>query len=222
MGGNGGKAMTFNIGDSVKVKEGVMCPDDNSICIGQWQGRVFTVEEGDDIVGINWDSITLKQLPHEYIKRSEEEGLGWTGMYLSVDEIERASPRDSEAAANNLREEMESKFCWLGEGKEGERIFKVIAHANDEVEAWHDHLTQVLSFPFDAKVSEPQDKGQLNYGDKMQVHGIAEADGHYGILVDVNCGGQHFVFPLCDLTVQDRKSPNYTPVKDYCIWFANR
>jgi len=161
-------------------------------------------------------------LPREYIKKSEEEGLDWTEMHLSEDEIEPASPRDSEATTNDAREEMESKFCWLGMDKEGERIFEVIADANDEVEAWDRHLVHVLVFPFEAKVSEPQDEGPLDDGDKVQVHGISEADEHYGILVDVSCGRQRFVFPLCDLTVRDRKSPNYTPVKDYCVWFANR
>ena len=214
--------MTFSIGDSVKVKEGIMCPKDDSMCIGRWQGRVSGIEEDDNIVEIYWDSITLKQLPREYIKKSEEKGLGWTEMYLSAYEIEPASPRDSEATTNNVREEMESKFSWLGMDKEGERIFEVIADADDEVETWARHLEQVLVFPFEAKVSEPQDEGPLDDGDEVQVHGITEADEHYGILVDVTCWQQRFVFPLCDLTVQQRKSPNYTPVKDYCVWFANR
>ncbi len=72
--------MKFRIGDSVKVKEGIMCPDDNSVCIGGWQGRVSDTEEDDNIVKIHWDSITLKQLPREYIKKSEEEELDWTEM----------------------------------------------------------------------------------------------------------------------------------------------
>jgi len=214
--------MTLGIGDSVKVKEGIMCPDDDSMCIGGWQGRVFTVEKNDNIVGIRWDSITLKQLPLEYIKKSEEEGLDWTEMYLSVSEIEPASSRDSETTANDVREEMEGKFYWLGMGKEGERIFKIIADADDEVETWNSHLVQAIAFPFEAKVNDPQDEGPLDDGDKVRVHGITEADEHYGILVDVSRGRHHFVFPVCDLTVWDRKSPNYTPVKDYCVWFANR
>lgn len=214
--------MEFSLGDSVKVKEGIMCPDDDSVCIGGWQGRIFEIEEGGDIVGIRWDSITLKQLPREYIKRSETEGLGWTEMYLSVDEMEPALPRDSQTETDIIGQKMESELFWLGEGKEGERILKVIADVDDKYESWNCHLAQVLSFPFDARVSEPQDKGPLDEGDKVQVRGIVEADDHYGVLVDITCGRQRFIFPLCDLTVRDRKSLNYTPVKDYCVWFANR
>lgn len=213
--------MSFKIGDSVKVKKGVMCPDDESVCIGGWQGRISEIED-DGIIEICWDSITLSQLPHEYINKSEEEGLGWAEMCLSVDEIEPASPRDTEAQAEEMTEKMESKFQWSGGDQEDKRISKVIADTDDELEAWDDYLRGVLKFPFEAKVSEYQEKGTLKDGDKVQVQRITEADDLYGVLVDVQYGRRHFVFPLCDLTVRDKKSANYTPVRDYCVWFANR
>lgn len=211
--------MPFKIDDSVKVKKNVMCPDYESLCLGGWQGRIFEIE---DVVGIRWDSITLNQLPLEYIRHSEQEGLDWSEMYLSADEIEPASPRDSEEEVDEILEEMESKYYWLGEGEEGERILQVIGDAEDATRAWHCHLSQMLRFPFEAEVSESQDEGPLEEGDKVQVQGISETDDLYGVLVDVTCGGKHYVFPLCDLTVRDRISPNYMPVKDYCVWFANR
>lgn len=216
--------MSFKIGDSVKVKEGIMCPDDDTVCIGGWQGRISDIGD-DSIVGISWDSITLRQLPEKYIRQSENEGLDWTEMYLSVDEIEPAPTRDSEAQAAAMAEEMEDKFQWIDMGKEGERIAKVIAGVDDDydaIKAWNDHLIQVLAFPFEAEVSEVQERGPLNDGDLVQVQGIVEADDLYGILVDVHFGRKHFVFPLCDLTIRDRKSVNYTPVQDYCVWYANR
>ncbi|MBN2455204.1 MAG: hypothetical protein JXB29_01500 [Sedimentisphaerales bacterium] len=214
--------ISFKAGDSVKVKKGVMCPDDDSVCIGGWQGRIFEFDEDDDIVGIRWDSITLKHLPHEYIERSEKEGLDWSEMYLSIDEIESAAPRDSQVQTEDMAEKMESKFQWLGEDEEDKRISRVIADAEDEVEAWNSYLRGVLKFPFEAKVNEYQEEGPLNEGDKVQVQKITEADDLYGILVDVQCGRRCFVFPLCDLVVCDKKSANYTPVQDYCVWFANR
>lgn len=216
--------MSFKIGDSVKVKEGIICPDNESVCIGGWQGRISDI--GDDgIVEISWDSVTLRQLPDEYIRQSETEGMDWAQMCLSVDEIEPARPRDAEAQAVAVAEEIENKVQWVDMGDEGERIAKVLADAadgDDEVEVWNKHLMQVLAFPFEAKVSEFQEKGPLKDGDRVQVQGIVEADDLYGILVDVQSGRKHFVFPLCDLTVRDRRSTNYTPVHDYCVWFANR
>lgn len=79
-----------------------MCLDYESLCIGSYQGRVFEIEE--DIIGIRWDSVTLKQLPQEYIKHSEEDGLDWAKMYLSSNEIESAYPRDSEETADQVRQ----------------------------------------------------------------------------------------------------------------------
>jgi len=211
--------MSFKIGDSVKVKDAVVCPDDDSLCIGGWQGRVFEIE---DVVGIRWDSITLKQLPVDYIRHSEEEGMDWAELYLSADEIEPVKPRDSTETADRIREEMEAVFSWLGLGKEGERIFNVVANADDPIEGWNLYLTRMLKFPFDAAVGEPQDKGPLDCGDNVQVQRISGTDDTYGILVDVTCGRNRHVFPLCDLSVRDKKSTNYSPVHDYGVWFANR
>lgn len=211
--------MFFKIGDSVRVKDGVMCPDDESLCIGGWQGRIFEIE---DTVGIHWDSISLQQLPIEYIRQSEKEGLGWSEMYLSSDEIESVKPRDSKDTADRIWEEMESLYFWLGMDEEGERIFSVIANADDPLEGWSMYLTRTLKFPFDAFVSESQDNGSLKYGAKIKVLKIEDMDDPYGILVVVSDGQNHDVFPLCDLTVRDKKSQNYQPVQDYCVWFANR
>ena len=215
--------MSFMIGDSVKVKEGVMCPDDDSVCMSHWQGRVFDMDD-DNVIGIRWDSITLKQLPLEYITKSEKEGLGWTEMYLAPNEIEPASPRDTKEYADETADEMESKFQWLGDDDEDRRIFQVIADAEDEIKAWRGHLTDVLTFPFEAEVSEPQDDGPLRTGDKVRVHSISDLDDDdlYGLLVDVTRGRERFVLPLGDLTVLDKTSANFLPVQDYCVWFANR
>ena len=77
--------MPFKIGDSIKVREGIMCPDDDFLCIAGWQGRIFEIEG--DILGIRWDSIALKHIPHAYIQQSEEEGMGWTEIYLCLPKL---------------------------------------------------------------------------------------------------------------------------------------
>ena len=64
--------MKFSMGDSVKVENGIMCPDDDCVCIAGWQGRIFDIEE---VVGIRWDSVTLKQLPQEISELYSGKGL---------------------------------------------------------------------------------------------------------------------------------------------------
>ena len=55
--------MTIKVGDSVKVKKGVLDPDDNKTDISGWQGRVIKLEESENAIEIAWDSITLLNMP---------------------------------------------------------------------------------------------------------------------------------------------------------------
>ncbi|WP_161598646.1 MULTISPECIES: calcium-binding protein [Desulfonatronospira] len=92
-------------------------------------------------------------------------------------------------------------------------------HAFD---AWERHLEEVLKLPFEAVVSEFQEKGLLQQVDKVKVHGFEGWDNLYGIIVSIRAGRRKYAVPLCDLEVIDRTSSNYQPVKDYAVWFANR
>ena len=214
--------MTVDIGDTVKVKKGVKCPDDASISIGGWQGRIISIEE--NLIGIQWDSITIGAMPRKFMMESEREGLAWAEMILSAEEIELAVSRDREADAERIIDELENKYRWLDGSDEGERIFTVIAEvdADDEEDAWITYLQRTLTFPFSAKITEYHGRGRLAAGDELRVQGLDEADDRHGILVHVAFKKEHFVFLLRNLTVLDKMSPNYTPIKDYRVWFANR
>ena len=91
--------ISLEIGDSVKVVEGMMCPDMEDLCIDTWQGKVSEVGEdkdGNSLICIRWDSITLKNLPDHFIEQSEEEGLDCTRMYLWPEDVKPAECRDTE------------------------------------------------------------------------------------------------------------------------------
>lgn len=92
-------SISLEIGDSVKVREGIMCPDLEDLCIEGWQGKVSEVGEGEDgiiLIGIRWDSITLKNLPDYFIEQSEEEGLEYARMYLWQEDVKPIECRDTE------------------------------------------------------------------------------------------------------------------------------
>ncbi len=203
---------TFDIGDSVRVKAGVRCPDYDSLSIAGWQGRTFEIQEDERTVGICWDSVTLDELPEYFIKDCEAEGLSWAEMYLDVDDIEPAPPRDDEQEVDRVQGKLHRKYRWIDGDEEGERIFAVIAGVgeDDELDAWLEHLSRSLVFPFDAKV-EYQGRSTLMQGERVRVLGLSEADEIHGVLVDVVRGEESLIFPLCDLTVMDTKSPNYLP-----------
>ena len=80
--------MKFKIGQSVKVRKGILCSDDPEFDLRDWNGRIIDVSEWEMIVGIAWDSITLKKIPERYIEKSERAGLNRAVMYLSPSDID--------------------------------------------------------------------------------------------------------------------------------------
>lgn len=226
----------ISVGDSVVVKEGVMCPDYEGLSIAGWQGRVVELEEAGNgqedapeavSVCLEWDSITLQALPEEYVRQSEVEGLEWEKMWLHAGEVELVQPRDRERDARAMYKEIASRHTHSHLGEEGARIQEVLAGVDGDdglgcMRAWCEHIETVVSFPLDAEISEFQERGPLRGGDQVRVLAISDVDDLYGLIVDVRSGRKKCAFPLCDLEVVDKESPNYQPVKDYCIWFANR
>ena len=64
----------LKIGDTVKVKNGTT-DSEFGIDIGGWHGQILQIVN--DQAVINWDSITLSNIPDEYIFQCEQEGLDW-------------------------------------------------------------------------------------------------------------------------------------------------
>jgi hypothetical protein len=148
-------------------------------------------------------------------------------MNLATTEVELATPRDTTKAVEKMIDKLESKYAWDYLGEEDKRIQAVLAGVDPDdewaaVKAWEKHLRKVLKFPFDAEVSESQDRGPLQYGDKVSVKEITMMDDLYGIIVEVRFGRKKYHFPLCDLEPIDKKLPNYQVVQDFAVWFANR
>ncbi len=219
----------LKIGDSVAVKHGVKDPDTGGD-LGGWQGRVSEFGkdvDGSQTVGIAWDSLTLKQMPHALLARSEDEGWDWRTMYLAPAEVEPATARDTEEDVEDALDELETQTDWLHLGKEGLRIQTVLngIDRDDEmalVEAWEAHLEQKLKFPFEAEIMEGDHYRVVRVGDRVQLTGICEADDLYGVLVNARHGREKCVLPLCDLEATAKRSANYQPLRDYVVWFANR
>ncbi|MCD4767237.1 MAG: calcium-binding protein [Methanosarcinales archaeon] len=224
------KMNEVKIDDSVKVKSGILCPDLEDLCIGGWQGRISEITEADDgtaIVRIEWDSITLKNMPDCYIDQSEEEDLDCSAMYLEPDDVELTESRDKkEDAAETLKAIFKAyRWGWLGE--EGKRIQNVLFHVNENdemeaIDAWEKYLEKTLSYPFDAIITEGSSGGHLKQGDKLSVKRISLVEDFHGIIVELRLKRNKYDHPLCNMEVINRKSSNYQLVSDYCTWFWNR
>ena len=220
--------MKFKIGQTVKVKIGVLCPDDSEFNLSGWTGRIIDlVEDEEPTIGIEFDSITLKSIPEKFIKKSEQEGLDWSKIYLDVNDVERTKSRDTEQEAKIVRNEIKKHFEWIGIGSGGELIQSVINSAEsfkewDALKAWEKYLEENLQFPFETLIHEYQGRGPLNEGDKLKVFGIELVDDHYGIIVACRKERKRYDFPLVDLKVTEKKSINSNIIEAYRTWFANR
>lgn len=225
-----GAAAAFRVGDTVRVKAGIVYPDVPDLDISGWQGRITDIDQMNDdppIAGLAWDSLALRSLPASLIEASAEEGLDWPEIYLEAAELEHAPPRDSEEDAEETRDELEDLYRYSYLGEEGRRMNAVLRGvASDDrmgqFRAWARHLQQTLKFPFEAEVAEFQERGRLRTGDILQVLNIEIVDDLYGIIVHCRRGREQIDAPLADLECTNQQSANYGPLRDYVVWFANR
>lgn len=221
------KSHPFKIGDSVRVKSHRKDPDLN-IDIGGWQGRISEINERENLICIDWDSITLQNMPSSLIAECEEEGLGWDQMYLGLDEVDLVEARDTEADVDRALDRLEAQHRYDYLGSAGQRLQRILAGVDPDdhwavFKAWDKHLRQVLKFPFEAEVSELLMRGPLRIGDRVRIQEIADVDDDsYGIIVKLKQGRKTYHFPLCDLQAIDERSSNYQIIQDYAVWFANR
>ena len=84
-------------GDSVKVNKDVLIPDMEEFDISGWQGRIigFEEEDGESLVEIEWDSITLDNMPLEYIKKNIAEEYDFESIVLGQSEVTKTTARDT-------------------------------------------------------------------------------------------------------------------------------
>ena len=217
----------LNIGDSVVVKNGVKDPDFGTSIAG-WQGRISEVDLHNNLICIQWDSVTLQHIPEEIIQVCEKDNLSWDIMCLSPKEVEKTEPRDHEDDVQYSVQQLSSLYYWFSFGDQGKRIQEVLSRKSnpdteyDPENMWMEYLQDVLTFPFEAEVAEYQERAVLHLGDRVEVVNIAGYDDLYGVLVNFRSHVEEDVFPLCDLKTVDEESSNSQPIMDYATWFANR
>ena len=97
--------------------------------------------------------------------------------------------------------------------------------------SWETWLNEMLNFPFivkwmedddDAYFTDIADHQPFRLGHEMKVIGIDQEDDLYGILIKVREGRKVGYVPLCDVEVRNQDDPNFWPVREYVVWFANR
>ncbi|WP_289054425.1 calcium-binding protein [Carboxylicivirga marina] len=179
------------------------------------------------MITIEWDSLTLKQIPSYYIEQSESEGLDWKNMTLYESELEKTKPRDSEENVKQIQDKLLDKYHWASLGDEGVRISKVLENVNprDEMKClqkWVEYLDRRLTFPINAIVSNSESNWLIKRGDKVLIKSLPHIVDMYGIIASVRLRGEKYEFPLCDLEAIDKTKADSQLIGDYRTWFANK
>ncbi len=214
------------IGNSVVVKSGVADPDTGND-IGGWQGRISATFEEEETLTIEWDSVTLKKILPAHIAWCEEEGLSWSEMNLSLEEVEPGAARDSQNDVTATIAKIASQSNWLHlGGAQGQRIQAIVNRAESQdlfviLRNWHAYLEEHLVFPFAATVQEYQ-RGPIRQGAQITVLAMTFLDEMHGTLVTVKLKQGVSELPLCDLKATNAPIKTQQLVEDYAVWFANR
>lgn len=96
---------------------------------------------------------------------------------------------------------------------------------------WPDWLAKHLTFPFVVVREEDEDdayfaagaaKAPFRLGHKMEVLELAGEEIDQGVMIKVREKGQTGYVPLGDVEVTPKSNPNFWPVREYVVWFANR
>jgi hypothetical protein len=144
----------MKLGDNVKVKQGLLDPYLNKIDISGWHGRItFFYPHNDSIlIQIAWDSLTLKQMPIEFIKSYIKNKWGYALSYIKIEDVKLSKPRDSVVDVDNLVEKMDKDHDYESYSEQDKRISKIfpsldISVNNKNLKIYFEYLQKNLHEP---------------------------------------------------------------------------
>ena len=112
------------MGTAVRVKPGGVAPRLDQE-IGDWRGRILGYEEdpssGQQQINIQWDSLTLRNMPRTYIERCRKQRVSWQEITLPVNQVSRAGLRDREQDVAEAVEAIRQDLLigpWIERGKQ--------------------------------------------------------------------------------------------------------
>lgn len=101
--------MSITSGQAVAVKAGPRDPDTETSLMG-WSGIVIAFHPEDGMVEIEWDSLTLLQLPDAYIRSSIDEGYDYLRYQIEVINVEVIEPRGTLEQTSIVQKDLEAHY----------------------------------------------------------------------------------------------------------------
>ena len=220
----------FQVGDSVRVKYGVIDPDFSDVPLGGWSGTVKEVEQADDEItyDIKWNKRTLDGMHPIYRKRCERDGLEMQSMWLGEEDLE---PDDMTPVP--IEQPTEIKTPPLSEKDQDDRVRMALGLTHDDplpdvsiktLMTYFHYLVANLKFPFvtsywaePGPLSSKKVTVQISRLVDPIVH---EFDEGYGLFCIGRDQDEESEIPLDEIELK-KKDPNYRLISDYSYWFHN-
>jgi len=192
-----------------------------------WQGRVeHAYTDGLNIrYVINLDSLTLQQLPEDYLKDACEEMMhpNVTRFEFGEDEIAPAQARDTEAEAITAQRSVCHRYFWgdIEADTQAARIHRILMQqpTQSDLDNWLRYFREEVQYPFPA-LAEGLVLQQLPRGTKVEVVGIEGIDEEgLGLIASVKKGRAIISYPLMELApMSEEATEENRPLRDYRYW----
>ncbi|MBI5542191.1 MAG: hypothetical protein HY951_19195 [Bacteroidia bacterium] len=141
----------MQIGDSVKVRKCVLDSEFEKYKISGWQGRILEIYDIDDIqLEIELDSITLKEIPKEYIWESLDNGSDYAIIDVLFSDVVIVEPRDTVDEVKAVRQKMNEELDYVSMLDEDEEVIKnTIIMLNSAIRGKNPGITyEEIKYPF--------------------------------------------------------------------------
>jgi len=220
----------FQVGDKVRVRQGLHDPILTETHLGGWSGTIKEIEQSEDEITyeIEWDKRTLDGMHPAYRKSCERDGLEMETMWLDEEYVE---PDDGTPVP--IEQPTEIKTPPLSEKDQDDRVRMAFGLTHDDplpdvspetLMTYYRYLAANLKFPFfisywaksgpfsSKKVIVPISRLDPPVEDEFD-----EEAGLYGIGVDQD---EEIEIPLAEIELK-KKEANYRLISDYSYWFHN-
>lgn len=217
---------TFPIDSSVRVSKNVKNIFYKKTNMKGWEGRVVNAyydEEDEAVYVVEFDSITLKQMPDKLVKMAIDDLDEFEAHAFYEHQLEASQARDSEMDTFKAHKTILNRVQWQYLPKaQAERIQAVLLanlEYSDE-DNWVVYLQQHLNFPFKAKtIGFFEDRG-IPAGLRCEVFHLKFFDEDAGHIVIVQPQGMSQQIPhaLIDLKLIKGSSKMKEVLSDYQEW----
>ena len=217
-------AASFQAGNRVRVRHGVMDTDYPDMPLGGWTGTIAEAHD-DSMFTVRWSEETLASIHPIFKKRCDKDGLEFDQYWIGGEDLE-PDP------GGPLRIEHPKQITTrpLSRRDQDDRIRMVfgltsndpLPDVDDEtLKAYREHLSTNLVFPFTA-----EHRAEYGHAKGVKVTSLRDSDDDpmidemYGILCEAQTEVQILTLPLSELEDAQGK-PNRQLIQDYCYWFWN-